>query len=84
MSTIEELDVIRLTVPMEGADVFDKARVIPLPVGSEGTVVHVFGAGAAFETEFLVFDNPADPEDYTSVQIAVEAAQCELSWRCPA
>jgi hypothetical protein len=76
---IDEFDVIRTTVPLEGSDVFDDARVLPLPVGSEGTVVHVFRGGAAFEVEFLVFDNLADPDDFTSVQIPVEADQCELA-----
>ena len=74
MAKIKELDVIRTLVPLEGPDVFDDTRVYQLPVGSEGTVV--FDFGKAFEVEFLV--HPTTQEDFRSVQITVEAAQCEL------
>ena len=81
---IEEFDVIRLTVPLKGADVFDDKAIYQLPVGSEGTVVHIFGDGVAFEVEFLLFPDPARPDDFISVQIPVEASQCEAPWRMPA
>ncbi len=81
---IKELDVIRTKVPLEGPDVFDAARILPLPVGAEGTVVCVFGRNEAFEVEFLVYDNPAQPDEFTSVQIPVKADQCELAWVAPA
>ncbi len=74
---IEELDPVRLTVPLEGTDVFDKNNIVPLPVGTEGTVVLVFGDGEAYEVEFMEFNNPNDPEDFVSVQLTVEASQCE-------
>jgi hypothetical protein len=76
---IRELDVIRTTMPLEGPDVFDDARVYPLPVGSRGTVVYVYGNGAAFEVEFLV----GHSDSFVSVQIPVESSQCELDWVAP-
>lgn len=75
---IGEFDVIRLTVPLKGADVFDEKAIYQLPVGSEGTVVHIFGDGAAFEVEFLLFPDPTNHDDFVSVQIPVEAHQCEI------
>lgn len=81
VTKIEELDTIRLTVPLEGPDVFDDKAIYKLPVGAEGTVMHVFWGGDAFEVEFLVYPDPANPEDFVSVQIPVEAAQCELAWK---
>ncbi|MDE6735436.1 MAG: DUF4926 domain-containing protein [Desulfovibrio sp.] len=80
---IEDLDVIRLTVPLKGSDVFDDKAVYKLPVGTEGTVVHVFGDGAAFEVEFILFPEPEDHDHFVSVQIPVEAYQCELAWKLP-
>jgi hypothetical protein len=76
---IEELDVIKTLVPLEGPDVFDDARIFQLPAGSRGTVVYDFGD--AYEVEFLVWPTP---EHYRSVQIPVNADQCELDWKCPA
>ena len=81
MPEIEEFATIRLTVPLKGADVFDDKAIYQLPVGSEGTVVHIFGDGVAFEVEFLIFPDPARPDDFISVQINVEASQCESPWR---
>ena len=78
---IEELDVIKTLVPLEGSDVFDDTRILHLPIGSKGAVVYDFGD--AYEVEFLVFDNPADSEEFTSVEIVVNADQCELDWKCP-
>ncbi len=76
---IEEFDVIRLIVPLEGEDVFDHSVIHPLPVGSTGTAVHVFldenGEPDAFETEFLIH---SDSENFRSVQIPVKASQCVL------
>lgn len=72
---IKELDRITLTVPLEGADVFDDTRVFQLPVGSEGTVMLAFG-NEAYEVEFIVRPNPTDPEDWYSVEIVVKADQC--------
>lgn len=80
---IEELDTIRLTVPLEGPDVFDDKAIYTLPVGTEGTVMHVFWDGAAFEVEFLLFPDPTNHDDFISVQIPVEAHQCELLWKLP-
>lgn len=74
MASIRELDIIRTTVPLEGADVFDETRVYPLPAGSTGTVVCDFGS--AYEVEFLV--RLAQGAD-ASVQITVEGDQCELA-----
>lgn len=76
---INQLDVIRTTVPLEGPEIFT-GRVHPLPVGSKGTVVHVHGNSSAFEVEFLV----GPPDDFVSVQIPVESGQCELDWAAPA
>ena len=78
---IGDLDGIRLTVPLKGSDVFDDKAVYKLPVGTEGTVVHVFGDGAAFEVEFILFPEPEDHDHFVSVQIPVEAYQCELAWK---
>ena len=78
---INELDMIRLTVPLEGPDVFDDKAIYKLPVGTEGTVMHVFQDGKAFEVEFVLFTDPAHPDDFVSVQIPVEANQCELRWK---
>lgn len=80
---INELDVISIKEPLEGPDVFDDSRILPLPAGTQGTVVYVHQEGRAFEVEFLIFDNPADPEDFTSVMISVPAEQCELAWKRP-
>lgn len=74
---IEELDTIRLTVPLEGPDVFDDKAIYQLPVGTKGTVMHVFWGGDAFEVEFLVYPDPTRPEDFVSVEIPVRADQCE-------
>jgi len=79
---ITELATIRTTMPLEGPDVFDDARIHQLPVGSEGTVMHIFDDGEAFEVEFLVW--PDGPKQYRSVQIPVEVDQCELAWKAPA
>ena len=78
---IEELDRIRLTVPLEGPDVFDDNAIYQLPVGTEGTVMHVFLGGDAFEVEFVIFPDPANHDAYVSVEIPVEADQCELAWK---
>lgn len=75
---VEEFDTIRLTVPLEGPDVFDDKAIYQLPVGTEGTVVHVFWGGDAFEVEFVLYPDPADHDDFVSVQIPVRADQCEL------
>ena len=80
---IHQFDVIRLTVPLKGSDVFDDKAVYKLPVGTEGTAVDVYGDGAAFEVEFLLFPDPADHDHFVSVQITVEAYQCELAWKLP-
>ncbi|WP_165078080.1 MULTISPECIES: DUF4926 domain-containing protein [unclassified Desulfovibrio] len=80
---IEEFDVIRLTVPLEGPDVFDDKAIYQLPVGSEGTVVYIFGGGDAFEVEFLIYPDPANHDDFVSVQIPVRADQCEPGWKLP-
>ncbi len=74
MTAIKELDVIRTLVPLEGPDVFDSTRIHQLPAGSKGTVVCDFGS--AYEVEFLVWPTP---EAFRSVQITVEADQCELA-----
>lgn len=75
---IEEFDAIRLTVPLEGEDVFDSSVVYQLPVGSIGAVVHVFfdenKNPDAFETEFLIHQG----DSFRSVQIPVESFQCVL------
>lgn len=76
---IEEFDVIRLTVPLEGPNVFDDKDIYKLPIGKTGTVVHVFQGGKGFEVEFLIYPDPKDPDYFVSVQIPVEANQCELS-----
>ena len=77
---ITELATIRITVPLEGPDVFDDARIFQLPVGSQGTVVYVHHNGAAYEVEFLIW---LTPDHYRSVMIPVEAEQCELVWEAP-
>ncbi len=74
---IEELDTIRLTVPLEGPNVFDDKDIYQLPVGTKGTVMHIFWSGEAFEVEFVLFPNPANHKDFVSVQIPVRADQCE-------
>ena len=73
---IKEFDSIRLTVALEGADVFNDSRIFPLPIGTEGAVVHIFGGYDAFEVEFHIHET-ADPEDITYVQIPVRLDQCE-------
>lgn len=80
---IEEFDTIRLTVPLKGSDVFDDKAIYTLPVGSEGTVVYIFRGGDAFEVEFLIYPDPANHDDFVSVQIPVRADQCEPAWRLP-
>ena len=72
---IKEFDDVRLTVALQGEDVFDSSRVLTLPVGMEGTVVELFG-DRAYEVEFHLRETP-DPDVITYVQIAVEANQCE-------
>ena len=81
---IKEFDSIRLIVPLKGSDVFDDKAVYDLPVGTEGTVVDVYWEGAAFEVEFLLFTDPARPDSFVSVQIPVEASQCEPAWNLQA
>ncbi len=74
---IEEFDLIRLTVPLEGEDVFDSSVIHPLPIGSVGTAVHVHyrgGKPSGFETEFLIHQG----DSFRSVQIPVDASQCVL------
>ena len=78
MRAIREFDSIRLTAPLEGADVFDASRVFPLPVSARGTVVDMLGNRGAYEVEFLVRPDPMKPEYFFSVQIPVEQGQCEL------
>lgn len=74
---IKELDEIKLTVPLEGADVFDEKAVYQLPAGTEGTVVYVFGNGEAFEVEFLIWPEPEKMGEFISVEIVVRSDQCE-------
>lgn len=81
---VHEIDGIRLALPLEGKDGSDDSRIVPLPAGAEGTVVHIFTSGDAFMVEFLVFDRPSDPEKFTTVLVDVTSDQCELAWKAPA
>lgn len=76
---VREIDVIRLTLPLEGEGDSDSSRIVPLPAGAEGTVMHIFTSGDAFIAEFLVFDNPTDPEAFSTVLADVTSDQCELA-----
>lgn len=77
MRAIREFDMIRLTVPLEGPEVFT-GRIYPLPAGTEGAVVDMLGNQGAYEVEFLLSPDQAGPDSFISVQIPVEAYQCEL------
>ena len=74
-------DVIRSTVPLEGYD--NNNALQKIPVGSEGTVVEVYGGGKAFEVDFDLRVDPTNPERFTTITMSVNADQCELVWKCP-
>lgn len=74
-------DVIRSTVPLEGYD--DDNALQKIPVGSEGTVLEVYWEGKAFEVDFDLRLDPANPDSFTTVTMSVDADQCELVWKCP-
>lgn len=40
----------------------------------------MFQGGKAFEVEFLIYPDPKAPDYFISVQIPVEANQCEPGW----
>lgn len=73
---IGELDEIRLLEPVTLPESSDDIKHV-IPAGSEGTVLLVFDGGSAFETEFYIYPNPDDPDDYISCTGPVEASQCE-------
>lgn len=71
---IKELDIIRTTVPLDGPDVFDDARIHHLPVGSQGTVIEVWQNGESYEVEFAI----GDPEgNFRSVMMPVDKENVE-------
>ena len=74
-------DVIRSTVPLEGYDADNALQKIPM--GSEGTVVDVYGEGKAFEVDFDLHLDSANPESFTTITMSVNADQCGLVWQCP-
>ena len=74
-------DVIRNTVPLEGYD--DENILRQIPVGSEGTVLEIYGDGEAFEVEFSKIEGPALPPTFNGVLLSVDADQCDLVWKYP-
>lgn len=80
-SPIELFDVVRSTVPL--ADLDHRNVLHHIPVGTEGTVVEVYGGGKAFEVDFDLYNDPRDPLYFVTVTTTVNAGQCELVWKCP-
>jgi len=50
----QELQGIRTTIPLTGKDFSDPDVIHSLPRGQEGTIVHVYSGGAAYEVEFVL------------------------------
>ena len=56
----QELEGVRTTTPLTGKDFSNPDVEHPLPRGQEGTVVHVYSGGAAYEVEFILGERGPD------------------------
>lgn len=54
MAKFEEIEVVRLTAPIDVRGEDDPETIHHLPTGTEGTVLLVHGDGAAYEVEFIL------------------------------